>query len=160
MKPLLVLLLIAACGCPQKKTDNSATQPAPPPSGATTTTPPPTTQGPGSDTGANPGSANPGSANPGSANPGSANPGSANPTSGSAAEPTPNWPKNAPGIGENCGPNDACAKGLTCVSYYGIAGARGPQFKSCEIKCTADKDCPAGHKCTTIADGPGQVCRK
>ena len=69
-------------------------------------------------------------------------------------------PAQAPGMGENCGANDACAQGLTCVAYYGIAGPRGPQFKSCEIKCQSDTNCPAGHKCITIADGPGQVCRK
>lgn len=63
-------------------------------------------------------------------------------------------------MGENCGANDKCAKGLTCVAYYGIAGARGPQFKTCEIKCTADAQCPSGTKCVTVADGPGQVCRK
>lgn len=66
----------------------------------------------------------------------------------------------APGQGEKCGANDACAAGLTCRAYFGIAGPRGPEFKSCEIPC-ADKSatCPAGQKCVTIADGPGQVCR-
>jgi hypothetical protein len=67
-----------------------------------------------------------------------------------------------PGMGEKCGENDACAKGFECVSYYGIAGARGPQFKSCEIKCemqNKESVCPKGTQCTTIADGPGQVCR-
>ena len=85
-------------------------------------------------------------------------PGGAN---GSGAdEPTPSWPTGGPGIGENCGANDACAEGLTCVSYYGIAGARGPQFKSCEVRCQTGTECPAGTTCITIADGPGQVCRK
>ncbi len=66
----------------------------------------------------------------------------------------------APGIGEVCGDADACATGLTCVTYYGIAGARGPAFKSCEVPCPGGKGaCPAGTACTTIADGPGQVCR-
>jgi hypothetical protein len=46
------------------------------------------------------------------------------------------------------------------VKYYGIAGARGPEFKSCEIKCAGKgAACPDGRKCTTIADGPGSVCR-
>jgi hypothetical protein len=136
------LLLAIACGCPQKTGTEAppATQPAPaqptpteptpaPPQPSQPTPLPPPTQG--------------------------------QPTqgSGSAAEPAPNWPKGAPGMGENCGANDACAKGLTCVSYYGIAGARGPQFKTCEIKCKADANCPSGTKCVTIADGPGQVCR-
>ena len=55
-----------------------------------------------------------------------------------------------------------CAAGLTCVSYYGIAGPRGPKFTSCEIPCGlagASQGCPSGQKCITIADGPGQVCR-
>jgi hypothetical protein len=70
-------------------------------------------------------------------------------------------PATAPKMGEKCGDGDSCATGLTCVSYYGIAGAKGPQFKSCEIKCGAQEKspCPDGTKCTTIADGPGQVCR-
>jgi len=65
----------------------------------------------------------------------------------------------APGIGEKCGVDDACAAGLECVKYYGIAGASGPQFASCEKRCAADTDCSDGRKCATIADGPGRVCR-
>src|SRR5829696_2707127 len=72
--------------------------------------------------------------------------------------PTQPAPPAGPGIGENCGANDACGTG-TCVSYYGIAGARGPQFKTCEIKCDTDATCPGGRACNTIADGPGRVCR-
>lgn len=67
-----------------------------------------------------------------------------------------------PGMGEKCGENDACAKGFECVSYYGIAGPRGPQFKTCEIRCemqSKESVCPQGTKCVTVADGPGQVCR-
>lgn len=53
-----------------------------------------------------------------------------------------------------------CAAGLTCVQYVGIAGARGPTFTSCEIRCgLAGASCPEGQHCITIADGPGQVCR-
>jgi len=74
--------------------------------------------------------------------------------------PAPSTPTaTKPAMGEPCGEADACANGLTCVSYYGIAGPRGPQFKSCEIKCTVDGDCPSGNRCATVADGPGQVCR-
>lgn len=65
----------------------------------------------------------------------------------------------APGISETCGTQDRCATGLTCVSYYGFAGTRGPQFKSCEIRCEADKGCPTGRTCVTVSDGPGRVCR-
>ena len=58
-----------------------------------------------------------------------------------------------------CGDGDACEDGLVCVRYYGIAGTRGPAFKSCEQRCKGDGDCPDGQACVTIADGPGQVCR-
>ncbi len=61
--------------------------------------------------------------------------------------------------GDDCSKGQACTAPATCVSYLGIAGARGPTFKSCEIKCTGKTACPAGTSCVTIADGPGQVCR-
>ncbi len=70
-------------------------------------------------------------------------------------EPAPN---SLPAQGEKC-PNGRCDEGLECVEYYGIAGARGPRFTSCEIRCKGDGDCPQGQRCATIADGPGQVCR-
>jgi hypothetical protein len=63
-----------------------------------------------------------------------------------------------PGRGVPCR-EGACAKGLTCVEYYGIAGARGPKFTSCENPCGGNAACPGGLTCITIADGPGQVCR-
>jgi hypothetical protein len=55
----------------------------------------------------------------------------------------------------------ACAAGLTCVKYFGIAGPSGPEFATCEVPCPdgSDAPCPQGQKCITIADGPGQVCR-
>ena len=65
----------------------------------------------------------------------------------------------APGVGQTCGSADECAPGLECIKFYGVAGARGPQLKSCEIRCGADKMCPTGTACKTVADGPGQVCR-
>jgi hypothetical protein len=54
-----------------------------------------------------------------------------------------------------------CAPGLSCVSYYGIAGGAGPKFTSCEIRCemSGKPPCPKGQTCVTIADGPGAVCR-
>jgi hypothetical protein len=66
-----------------------------------------------------------------------------------------------PKQGEPCDANGKCAQRLICVRYYGVAGARGPQFTSCEIKCGEGIKgrCPKGQTCTTIADGPGQVCR-
>ena len=60
-----------------------------------------------------------------------------------------------------CGKN-TCAEGEQCISYYGIAGPRGPEFKECGIRCKKGQPndgCPADKHCTTIADGPGPVCR-
>jgi hypothetical protein len=74
-------------------------------------------------------------------------------------------PSPAPGPGTQgtpCNAEGGCVaspEGLACVEYFGIAGPRGPKFTSCEIRCGADGKCPDGQKCTTIADGPGQVCR-
>ena len=62
--------------------------------------------------------------------------------------------------GAKCGDGDVCPDAQECVSYRGIAGARGPLFKTCEIRCKDDGGCPTDHKCKTIADGPGRVCRK
>ena len=147
MKALIpVLFLAVACSCPSKPAATSATTPG----SGSAATPDPTTQGPGSAATPDPTTQGPGSA---------ATPDPTTQGPGSGAEPQPSWPKGGPGMGENCGANDACAQGLTCVSYYGIAGARGPQFKTCEIKCADGTPCPAGTKCITIADGPGQVCR-
>jgi len=75
----------------------------------------------------------------------------------SPASPAPAVAK--PGIGETCAAGDVCAPGLSCVSYYGIAGTRGPEFKSCEVRCETDKACPKGRTCVTVSDGPGRVCR-
>jgi hypothetical protein len=65
------------------------------------------------------------------------------------------------GQGQSCAsPTQQCATGLSCESYYGIAGASGPQFKTCEIPCSAQGAlCPLGQSCVTVADGPGQVCQ-
>lgn len=60
--------------------------------------------------------------------------------------------------GQPC-PDGKCRRGLSCLRYYGIAGASGPQFTSCEIPCMRPDDCPNGQSCGVIADGPGQVCR-
>jgi eight-cysteine-cluster-containing protein len=55
-----------------------------------------------------------------------------------------------------------CRPGQECVSYFGIAGAQGPQLHSCEWRCQPEQPndgCPSGTRCTSIADGPGRVCR-
>jgi hypothetical protein len=63
--------------------------------------------------------------------------------------------------GGGCSEESAiCTDGTLCVSYFGIAGAQGPEFKSCETPCSQPGAlCPRGQSCITIADGPGQVCR-
>lgn len=62
--------------------------------------------------------------------------------------------------GEVCG-DERCEAPATCIEYYGIAGASGPKFQSCEVRCKGpeDRGCPEGTRCVTVADGPGQVCR-
>lgn len=73
---------------------------------------------------------------------------------------TPPSPLAAESFGADCAGGKACASGLTCTTYYGIAGAAGPSFHSCEIPCGPDKPkCPDSTMCVTIADGPGMVCR-
>ncbi|MCK6527945.1 hypothetical protein L6R50_10435 [Myxococcota bacterium] len=63
------------------------------------------------------------------------------------------------GRGRPCeGPTD-CPPDLECLRYFGIAGRAGPEFGSCETPCGAEGGCPAGLECTSIADGPGRVCR-
>lgn len=87
------------------------------------------------------------------------------PTPTPTPTPTPDpTPTPAPGPaaepGTPCSAEGTCGAPLECVKYYGIAGPRGPQFSSCEIRCDGKEGCPTGLECTTIADGPGQVCRK
>ncbi|MDI1482089.1 hypothetical protein [Polyangium sp. y55x31] len=70
-------------------------------------------------------------------------------------------PESAAPTSGSCG-GRTCGDGETCASYYGIAGPRGPMFHECVIRCrrgAANDGCPTGRRCTTIADGPGDVCR-
>lgn len=59
------------------------------------------------------------------------------------------------GQGEDCGNDQQCAEGLTCISYFGIAGN---ELKSCEISCKNSIHCPSGQSCINIADGPQDIC--
>ncbi len=69
-------------------------------------------------------------------------------------------PGGKPRFGSTCGSSGSCPDGLECVTFYGIAGAAGPKFQTCEQRCGKGRGlCPSGSKCVTIADGPGQVCR-
>jgi hypothetical protein len=90
-------------------------------------------------------------------------------TGGSPTTPPPSAPEDVhggsgaldlPRQGQPC--NDGkCAPGLRCLSYFGVAGPRGPSFSSCEIPCLdARAICPEGQTCATVADGPGRVCGK
>lgn len=87
--------------------------------------------------------------------------GTAEPTPDPVSEPAGGKPTGAalPGTGKPCTEDGRCAEGLSCVSYYGIAGPRGPKFTSCERRCGKGERCPDGQRCVTIADGPGAVCR-
>jgi len=74
-------------------------------------------------------------------------------TLAAAESPPPSEP------GGDCG-GQVCEAPKQCIEYYGIAGAKGPKMYSCDIPCKPGKGgCPDGMKCTTIADGPGPVCR-
>jgi hypothetical protein len=78
------------------------------------------------------------------------------PTTPPVAEPSPTLPATA---GAPCD-DKGCAAPFKCTKYYGVAGPRGPEFRSCEITCSDPKSvCPKGTACTTMADGPGRVCR-
>jgi len=85
------------------------------------------------------------------------------PTPTPTPTPTPD-PTQAPPAaaepGSPCSAEGTCGAPLECVKYSGIAGPKGPQFSSCEIRCGEKQACPAGLDCVTVADGPGQVCRK
>jgi hypothetical protein len=72
----------------------------------------------------------------------------------------PGDPTSLPAQAQAC-PEGACAEGLECVEYYGIAGPKGGKLTSCEIRCnvTESNTCPGDQQCVTISDGPGQVCR-
>ena len=78
--------------------------------------------------------------------------------------PADGWPTKGASCGcvqgQSC-KDAACAPGLQCVKYYGVAGPGGPQFATCEVPCPdgTDAACPKGQRCTTVADGPGKVCR-
>lgn len=63
-------------------------------------------------------------------------------------------------LGDPCDDAGGCPAGMTCLRYYGFGGPSGPEFRSCEVACgPAAAACPDGASCTTIADGPGAVCR-
>ena len=80
------------------------------------------------------------------------------PPADSSTPADPGTPPADPGAaGPACG-DKTCAAGEQCISYYGIAGPRGPKFQECGIPCPKG-DCPEGKRCQTIADGPGPVCR-
>jgi hypothetical protein len=97
----------------------------------------------------------------GSGSPAPSDPGNPAPSGpGSSASPGPGSAQatEGPKLGATCAAGDVCGEGA-CVTYYGIAGPRGPAFKSCEIRCSAQTPCQGDRKCVTVADGPGQVCR-
>jgi len=150
---LAALLLVAAC---MKESPTPAgSGPAPAPGTAT----PGTGPDPSAGAPAPPATGTPAPPATGPTTPpatGTPTPPAPKPTSPPAPKPTS--PGAGPKLGEPCGAGDACGEG-TCVTYYGIAGPRGPAFKSCEVRCDAQRRCAGGRKCITVADGPGEVCR-
>jgi eight-cysteine-cluster-containing protein len=89
---------------------------------------------------------------------GAATPGDTKPGGASTDKPAPNSGEAPGGASATCG-TTTCKPGQECISYYGIAGPKGPKFESCEWRCGKDGSCPKGTKCVTVADGPGRVCR-
>jgi hypothetical protein len=63
-----------------------------------------------------------------------------------------------PEQGQPCA-DGRCAPGLTCLTFFGVAGPKGGTQDSCEIRCGGGGRCPRGQSCATISDGPGSVCR-
>jgi hypothetical protein len=60
-----------------------------------------------------------------------------------------------------CETSADCKSGQSCLNYFGIAGAQGPLFQTCEIPCPkGNSQCPSGLECVNIIDGPGTVCQK
>ncbi|MFO0635626.1 MAG: hypothetical protein U0168_22510 [Nannocystaceae bacterium] len=50
----------------------------------------------------------------------------------------------------------------TAASAWSTTASPAPAvlgFTSCEWRCNKGQACPEGTSCTTIADGPGAVCR-
>ena len=160
MKKLCLVALFALAAC--KSSSSTTVQPPgnepAPPAASDPTPPPPSDTTPPPAAGSTPTPSTPSTPN---ANPPGPKPTPAQPTDTIPDSPAPAQAGAGPRMGENCGANDACAPGFECVKYYGIAGARGPQFASCEVRCggKAKAACPSGTRCLTIADGPGQVCR-
>ncbi len=144
-----LVILMLGCACPEKRVEAppAAAEPAKPPT-ADTTAPPPSAP-PAADT------------TPPVATTPPATPAETPPPAQQV--PPAQVPPATAGLPDKAGtPCDerGCGGGFTCVSYYGIAGPKGPQFKSCEVPCPKATDkCPKGTNCTTIADGPGRVCR-
>jgi hypothetical protein len=152
-----VALLLFSCACPEKHVEGpapaeKAAEPVnmPPPAAEPAVTPPA------------PGEVQPATPATPPASPADPKP-SAQATPPAAPAPAPAPPVAAATLPSKAGmPCDekGCGGGYECKSYFGIAGPKGPEFKSCEIPCSAKSaKCPAGTKCTNIADGPGQVCR-
>jgi hypothetical protein len=80
------------------------------------------------------------------------------PTTETPPAPTQGAPAVVSQLGQPC--SDACVAPAKCEHFSGIAGPRGPQLSSCELRCADDgAACPDGTACITIADGPGRVCR-
>lgn len=137
MRTLLLLLALSACSSHEEPTVNADGVEATPTAEAPAPAAEPVQEG--------------------TAAPVEAVPGATDPTAQDGA--TTQQPAGGVARGQPC-EGQTCADGMSCVSYYGIAGPSGPKFTSCETPCgTGKSECGPGLSCVTIADGPGQVCR-
>jgi hypothetical protein len=74
-------------------------------------------------------------------------------------DPEPTCPAPDASLNSTCPDNDECPAGLEPVTFYGVAGPQGPEFCWCSIRCADDPNvCPNATRCTTLADGPSDIC--
>ena len=57
-----------------------------------------------------------------------------------------------------CSTSRDCPEGFACASWPGPVGE---SYRSCEMTCQSDRDCPGSDQCSFIDDGPHvvRVCR-
>jgi hypothetical protein len=67
------------------------------------------------------------------------------------------WTVQSP-ADRRCTASSDCPEGFACASWPGPAGEN---YRSCEMTCRSDRDCPGSEQCSFIDDGPHvvRVCR-
>ena len=67
------------------------------------------------------------------------------------------WTVQSP-ADRRCSSSSECPDGFACASWPGPVGEN---YRSCEMTCQSDRDCPGSEQCSFIDDGPHvvRVCR-